>query len=66
MICFQTAFRAAWSSFEDRDAGCRLSLLNTLSRRSEGRGVTGAMSVAGVETASSTGKVAERVMGENR
>jgi hypothetical protein len=66
MICFQMAFSALWSSFESRVAGRRLSLLNTLSVGFRGRGVTGATSVAGVETASSGGRVAESVVGENR
>lgn len=66
MICFQTAFRAAWSSFEIRVAGRRLSVPNTLSVRPRGRGVTGTMSVAGLETASSAGRGTERAVGENR
>ena len=66
MICFQIALRAVWSSFESRDAGCILSLLNTLSPRSRGRGVTGTTSEAGLEPASSTGKGAESEVGENR
>jgi hypothetical protein len=63
MICFQTAFRAVWSSFESRVAGCRLSLPNILSASPRGRGT---MSVAGVETASSAGKGIESAVGENR
>jgi hypothetical protein len=66
MICFQMAFKAAWSSFESRVAGRRLSLLNTLSVGLRARGVTGSTSVAGVETPSSAGKGAESVVGENR
>ena len=66
MICFQIAFRVAWSSFVSRDAERRLSLLKTLSVRSRGRGVTGTVSVPGFETASSTGNGAESEVGENR
>jgi len=66
MICFQIAFRAVWSSFESRVAGCRLSSPNILSVGLRGRGVTGTMSVAGVETASSASKGAESAVGENR
>jgi len=66
MICFQMALRAFWSSFEGRVAGRRFSLPNILSVSPRGRGVNGNMSVAGMETASSAGKGAERVVGENR
>ena len=66
MICFQMAFRAVWSSFESRVAGRELSLPNMLSVSPRAREVNGTMSVAGVETASSAGKGAERVVGEKR
>lgn len=66
MICFQMALRVVWSSFESRDTESGLSLLNTLSVRSRGRGVSGTTSVAGMETASSMGKGAESEVGENR
>jgi hypothetical protein len=66
MICFQMAFRAAWSSFESRVVGRRLSLPNILSVSARGRGVIGTMSLAGMETASSAGKGTESAVGENR
>jgi hypothetical protein len=66
MICFQMACRAVWSSFESWGDRCRLSSLNMLSVRCLASGVSGTTSVAGLETASSPGKVAESEVGENR